>query len=60
VKSVRRLVHEIGLPIRLRDAGVAAALIPEMTTHAYMDLNWTTNPRPVTEADLEAMYRAVY
>ena len=31
-----------------------------MTEHAYIDLNWTTNPCPVTPGDLEAMYRAVY
>ncbi|MFO7664252.1 MAG: iron-containing alcohol dehydrogenase [Chloroflexota bacterium] len=60
VQGVRRLVHEIGLPTRLRDVGVTKDLIPKMTTHAFIDLNWTTNPRPVTEADLEAMYRAVY
>ena len=60
VDSVRRLVTTVGLPTRLRDAGVAEGLIPEMTEHAYIDLNWTTNPRPVTPADLEVMFRAVY
>jgi len=60
VVSVRRLVDAVGLPTRLRDAGVAEDLIPEMTEHAYIDLNWTTNPRPVTPADLEGMFRAVY
>jgi 4-hydroxybutyrate dehydrogenase len=60
VKAVCRLVDDIGLPVRLRDAGVTEDLIPEMTKHAYIDLNWTTNPRTVTEADLEEMYRAVF
>lgn len=60
VDSVRRLVDAVGLPTRLRDAGVTEEFIPEMTEHAYIDLNWTTNPRPVTPGDLEAMYRAVY
>lgn len=60
VSAVRRLVDAIGLPSRLRDAGVPEAIIPEMTEHAYIDLNWTTNPVPVTPSDLEAMYRAVY
>jgi alcohol dehydrogenase len=60
VKAVRRLVEDVGLPTRLRDAGVTEEIIPEMTRHAYIDLNWTTNPRPVTPADLEAMYRAAF
>lgn len=60
VKAVRQLVNDIGLPGRLRDVGVTEALIPEMTRHARIDLNWTTNPRLVSEADLEAMYRAAY
>lgn len=60
VVAVRRLVGAVGLPARLRDVGVSEALIPEMTAHAYIDLNWTTNPRPVEPADLEAMYRAAY
>lgn len=60
VAAVRRLVADVGLPTRLRDVGVAEAIIPEMTRHAYIDLNWTTNPRPVTPDDLEAMFRAAY
>jgi alcohol dehydrogenase len=60
VTAVRRLVDAIGLPTRLRDVGVTEDLIPEMTAHAYIDLNWTTNPRPVTPDDLESMYRAAF
>lgn len=60
VEAVCRLVDAVGLPTRLREVGVTEAMIPEMTRHAYIDLNWTTNPRPVTEADLEAMYWAAY
>ncbi len=60
VMAVRRLVDDVGLPARLRDVGISEAIIPELAEHAYIDLNWTTNPVPVTPADLEAMYRAVY
>lgn len=60
VEAVRRLVDAVGLPTRLRDVGVGEDLIPEMTAHAYIDLNWTTNPRPVTPEDLAAMYRAAF
>jgi alcohol dehydrogenase class IV len=60
VEAVWRLVAAIGLPTRLRDVGITEEMIPELTQHARRDLNWATNPRPVTEGDLEAMYRAAY
>ncbi|MBK7216976.1 MAG: iron-containing alcohol dehydrogenase [Candidatus Promineofilum sp.] len=60
VDSVCRLVEAVGLPTRLRDVGVTEAMIPELTKHARVDLNWATNPRPVSEEDLEAMYRAAF
>ena len=58
--SVCRLVEAVGLPTRLRDVGVTEAMIPELTKHARVDLNWATNPRPVSEEDMEAMYRAAF
>lgn len=58
--AVARLAVACGLPVRLRDAGVTEAHIVEMAPVAYKDLNWTTNPRPVTAADLEQIYRAAY
>ncbi len=58
VAAVRRLIGDIGLPTSLRQAGVDENLIPVMATSAYQnDLNWTTNPRPVTRDDLEQLYR---
>ncbi len=61
VQSVRQLVADTGLPTRLSDAGVTEDLIPAMSEAAYHnDLNWSTNPRPVTQADLEQLYRAAF
>lgn len=60
VDAVSRLAAAVGLPVRLRDVGVTETMIPELTRHARVDLNWATNPRPVTENDLEAMYRAAF
>lgn len=61
IASVRQLVADTGLPTRLRDAGVSEALIPAMSEAAYHnDLNWTTNPRPTTQPDLERMYREAH
>lgn len=57
------LVHQLnitlGLPTQLSAVGVTADLIPPMAAHAIRDLNWTTNPRPMTEADMAALYQAV-
>ncbi len=58
--AVERLAQTCGLPLRLRDVGVTEDHIVEMVPAAYKDLNWTTNPRPVTPRDLEQMYRAAY
>ncbi len=58
VKSVRRLIRDIGLPTSLIDAGVDEDLIPDMAAAAYHnDLNWTTNPRRIGQEDLEWLYR---
>ena len=48
----------VGLPSRLSQAGVTAELIPTLAAFAIKDLNWTTNPRPMTEADMAALYTA--
>jgi len=57
VAAVRNLIADIGLPTHLGAVGVSADLIPAMAASAYQnDLNWTTNPRPVTQADLTRLY----
>ncbi|MFQ5408323.1 MAG: iron-containing alcohol dehydrogenase family protein, partial [Anaerolineales bacterium] len=58
VQAVHRLMAGSGLPARLRAAGVGGALLPELASLAYKDLNWQTNPILVTESDLESIYRA--
>ncbi|MCB0034233.1 MAG: iron-containing alcohol dehydrogenase, partial [Anaerolineales bacterium] len=57
---VDELIADIGLPLRLSEAGVQEGLIGTMAEYAMKDLNWTTNPRPTTAEDMEAMYRAVF
>lgn len=59
-RAVEKLAMECGLPVRLREVGVTEEQILDMVPAAYRDLNWTTNPRPVTPDDLEQMYRAAY
>lgn len=57
---VDELIADIGLPLRLSNAGVKEELIPTMAAYAMKDLNWTTNPRPTTVEDMEAMYREAF
>jgi alcohol dehydrogenase class IV len=58
--AVHDLLTDIGLPTRLRDAGVAEALIPPLAKAAYIDLNWWTNPRQVSETVMADLYRQAW
>ena len=61
VERVAALARDCGLPLRLRDAGVDAALLAPMAHSAFVnDSNHTTNPRPCTEASLAEMYQAAF
>jgi alcohol dehydrogenase class IV len=59
--AISRVIHspEV-LPTRLSDAGVSREQIPLLAAAALLDLNHTTNPRPCSEADLEALYEAAW
>jgi alcohol dehydrogenase class IV len=61
VEAVRELAVDAGLPTRLCDVGVTEEMIPGMAYNAYnIDLNWRTNPRTVTEAVMEQLYRDAF
>jgi alcohol dehydrogenase class IV len=61
IAAVRQLNADVGLPARLRDVGVDQALLAPMAHYAYtVDLNWWTNPRSVSEAVMEQIYRAAW
>jgi alcohol dehydrogenase len=61
VEAIHRLNNDIGLASRLRDVGVKEEMIKPMARAAYHnDLNWQTNPREVSEAVLEQLYRDAY
>ena len=59
-EAVSQLAQEINLPMSLSDLGVEEALVPELTRYAFQDLNWHSNPRPVTKSDLEGLYRQAF
>jgi 4-hydroxybutyrate dehydrogenase len=60
VERVRALAREVGIPARLRDAGVREADLPVLARKAFEDASHRTNPRPCSEADLLALARAAF
>lgn len=60
VTAVHDLMTDIGLPTMLCDVGVDEKLIPALAKAAYTDLNWWTNPRTVSEAVMEKLYRQAF
>lgn len=58
--AVHTLLADIGLPTKLRDAGVAEDQIPALAKAAYNDLNWWTNPREVGEAVMANLYQQAW
>jgi alcohol dehydrogenase class IV len=48
----------VGLPEGLRSEGVTEQDIPTLAAKAVEDACHRSNPRPTTEADLAALYRA--
>lgn len=62
IYSKGKLIEEAGIErYYLRDAGVSADLIATMSATTYEnDLNWTANPRPAAQADLEQMVREAF
>lgn len=60
VESVRQLSKDIGIPKRLRDAGVREESIPTMAAKAMADHCHPRNPRDCTEESMNALYRAAF
>jgi alcohol dehydrogenase len=61
VESIRSLLKAIGIPATLREWGIDADEfdIAQLVEDAMKSRNIATNPRPVTPADLEELYRVV-
>jgi len=60
VAAIERLNTEIGIPARLRDAGVREEMILVMVPLAMEDGCRLLNPRPTSREDMEMLYRAAY
>ncbi len=59
-ERIRALAAEVGIPARLRDAGVREEDLPRIAAKAFEDASHRTSPRPCSEADLLAIARAVF
>ncbi len=60
VERVRTLARDLGIPARLRDAGVEEHHLPLIARKAFEDASHRTNPRTCGEGDLLALARAAY
>ena len=56
--AVRALRKSIGLPGDLRSQGISEDDLPKLAALAYKDVCHQLNPRPCTEEDLLALYKA--
>jgi alcohol dehydrogenase class IV len=59
-QALRNLRKAIGLPASLREAGVPEKDLPRLAKLAMGDGCHSSNPRPCTEQDMLALYRASY
>jgi alcohol dehydrogenase class IV len=57
IERVRKLNATIGIPPRLRDAGVQEKDLVRISEKAFVDASHRGNPRPCTQEDLLAMLR---
>ena len=55
---VEKLATDIGVPRRLSEIGVHETDLPRLAALAMRDACMTTNPRPATEVQIEALFRA--
>lgn len=55
-RLLRSLGDRVGLPRRLGELGVTRSEIPALTERALNDMTMSTNPRPLTGADVSAIY----
>ena len=61
LEAIRSLVQDVGIPSTLREWGLdpEEVDVQRLVQEAMKSRNIATNPRPVTEADLEELYRVV-
>ncbi len=56
IVQIKQLEKDIGIPERLRDVGVSADMIPQLTEQAMEDGCHLTNPRKCQRKDMAYLY----
>ena len=59
VDAVKALAVKVGIPQHLSDLGITESDIPQLAAQALADVCTPGNPRDVSLADIEALYRKV-
>lgn len=59
VDAVKALAVKVGIPQHLSDLGITESNIPQLAAQALADVCTPGNPRDVSLADIEALYRKV-
>jgi alcohol dehydrogenase class IV len=60
IAAVERVLAEVGLPARLRDAGVVDTVLPQVADHAMDDWSLTQVPRRAGHDDLMGLLQAAW
>ncbi len=61
IEEFEQMSARVGLPTRLRDAGVPEDMLPQLAKEAMLQQRLlVNNPREVSEADALAIYQAAY
>lgn len=61
IEFVREFIRQLGLPQRLRDAGVREADLPKLADVAFQSSAVQNNPKPIADvAQAEAIFRAAW
>lgn len=61
ITALEGLALRLSMPVRLRDVGIPEAALPKMAADAMKQQRLlVNNPRPVTEGDAHAIYRAAW
>ncbi|ABC21731.1 iron-containing alcohol dehydrogenase [Rhodospirillum rubrum F11] len=58
IAAIRTLAADIGIPAGLTELGVKDGDVPTLAINALKDACGLTNPRPATQAEIEAIFRA--
>ncbi|MFC1717750.1 iron-containing alcohol dehydrogenase [Candidatus Poribacteria bacterium] len=57
IESVKKLASDIGAPRSLKSLGVEPNMIPQMAADAMKSSHISANPREISQADVEELYR---